>query len=160
MAAITLNDLTVNFRHLDPMALLDDWRWLIGERKRAVLVTALGDAFVQDPDDGSIHLLSAAQATLQRIASNGDEFQSLLRDPAFVTERFVPAVVSRLRNEARHLRSGQLYGFKVPPHLGGEYSPSNLEPTDIAVHFSLLGQLHRKARGVTPGAPVRGVKID
>jgi hypothetical protein len=52
MPAITLNDLTVNFRHLDPMALLDDWRWLIGERKRAVLITALGDAFVQDPDDG------------------------------------------------------------------------------------------------------------
>jgi hypothetical protein len=69
-------------------------------------------------------------------------------------------VVVKLRNDGRCLSSGQLYGFKVPPHLGGACSLSNLEPTDIAVHFSLLGQLHRKARGLAPATPVRGIKID
>ena len=49
---MTLADLTVDVDHLDRDRLLDDWRWLIGSAKRLVLVSAIGDAFLQDTDDG------------------------------------------------------------------------------------------------------------
>jgi hypothetical protein len=45
---ITLSDLTVDVGHLDQERLLDDWRWLIGPSKRLILVSAIGDAFLQD----------------------------------------------------------------------------------------------------------------
>ena len=36
---MTLDDLTVNFDHVDAAALLSDWRWLIGEHKTPILIT-------------------------------------------------------------------------------------------------------------------------
>ena len=114
---ITLDDLTVNFAHLDAATLLEDWRWLIGAEKRPVLITALGDAFLQDID-GSIHWLSAGDGVLATVAGGAEEFSSLLGDKAFVTEHFAPHVIVNLRNRGAYLKPGQLFGYKVPPHLG------------------------------------------
>jgi hypothetical protein len=61
---ITLSDLVVNVDHLDQESLPADWRWLIGPSKRLILVSAIGDAFLQDERDGrftfSIRLLDRA----------------------------------------------------------------------------------------------------
>ena len=156
---ITLDDLTVNCAHLDRARILEDWIWLIGDRRLPILVTALGDAFVQDLDDGSVHLLSAGEGTIQRVADSGTNFEELLSDRDFVTENFVPDVIVELRGGGRTLPPGQVYGYKVPPHLGGDYSIDNLEPTDISVHFSVLGQLHRQTQSLPPGTPISGIKI-
>ena len=51
---MTLNDLTVDFSHVEREKLLSSWIWLIGERKLPILISSSGDAFVQDIDDGSI----------------------------------------------------------------------------------------------------------
>ena len=48
---------------------------------------------------------------------------------------FVPKIVARMREAGLTLQSGQLYGFRVPPSAGGEYSPDNLQPMDIQAHF-------------------------
>jgi len=47
----------------------------------------------------------------------------------------------------------------VPPILGGEYVLENLEPTDIAVHFVLTGQIDQKTRHVPTGTPIKSVEI-
>jgi hypothetical protein len=156
---ITLDDLTVNFGHLDRASILSDWRWLVGSARHPVLITALGDAFLQDSRDGSIHLLSCGPATLESVCSDLDEFEGRLKDADFVVEHFAPNVVVALRASGKNLGTGQLYGYKVPPHLGGEYSDDNLEPTDIAVHFSLMGQLHAKARNLDAGTPIDRVDL-
>jgi len=156
---ITLNDLTVNFAHLERAKILEDWIWLIGSRRLPILLSALGDAFVQDLDDGSVHLLSAGEGAIQRVADNGATFESLLSDRDFVMESFAPSVVVELREGGCVLLPGQLYGYKIPPHLGGEYSIGNLEPTDITVHFSILGQLHQQPRSLPPGTPISGIQF-
>ena len=83
---MTLADLTVDVDHLDRDRLLDDWRWLIGSAKRLVLVSAIGDAFLQDTDDGAIHLLDTAAGSCAVVARDAGEFRSLLEDPAWVTD--------------------------------------------------------------------------
>ncbi len=144
--ALTLDDLTVSIRHLDRKALLRDWRWLIGPTKVPVLVTALGNAFLVDTADGTVHVLDVGPGTLEQVAASGEEFRKRLRDKAFVTEHFVPIIVVRMRESGQMLRAGEVYGFKTPPPLGGEYCADNLEPTDIEVHFTVLGQIHDRAR--------------
>jgi hypothetical protein len=156
---ITLNDLTVNFSHLDRASILSDWRWLVGADCHPILITALGDAFLQDARDGSIHLLSCRPATLESVCSDQEEFEYRLKDKDFVIEHFAPKVVVALRASGKRLGTGQLYGYKVPPHLGGEYSDENLEPTDIAVHFSLMGQLHAQTRNLDAGTPTDRVDL-
>ena len=157
--AVTLNDLTVGFSHVPRETLLEDWVWLIGSRKFPILITALGDAFVQDADDGSVHLLSAGPGTLSKVADNADTFRQRLTDKAFVVDNFVPDILVQLRNSGALLKSGQVYSFRVPPALGGEYVPANLQPPDLSVHFSLLGQIHRQARHLPEGTPMSGVRF-
>ena len=157
--ALTLNDLTVSFSHLPRETLLQDWVWLIGTRRFPILITALGDAFVQDADDGSVHLLCAGAGTLSRVSDDVTSFRQLVTDPAFVRDNFAPSVVVNLRDSGRSVVQGQLYSYRVPPVLGGEYSADNLEPTDISVHFSLLGQINQRARDLPEGTVVSGVHL-
>jgi hypothetical protein len=57
------------------------------------------------------------------------------------------------------LAQGQLYSYRVPPALGGEYSADNLEPTDISVHFSILGQINQRARNLPEVTEISGVQF-
>ena len=156
----TLDDLTVSISHLDRNALLDDWRWLIGPTKIPLLITALGNAFVADTADGAVYIIDAGPGTIERVAASRDEFRNRLRDKSFVVEHFVPRVVVRMREAGLSLQSGQLYGFRVPPSEGGEYSPDNLQPTDIQAHFAKLGQLHDRARSPAEKTPSDVVTMD
>jgi hypothetical protein len=144
--ALTMQDLTVSISHLDRHTLLSDWLWLIGPNKVPVLVTALGNVFLLDKDTGAVHVLDAGPGTLQQVAATGDDFRARLRDKDFVVEQFAPIIVVRMRERGYSLQPGQLYSFRTPPALGGEYSPDNLEPTNIETHFARLGQLHDRSR--------------
>ena len=157
--ALTLNDLTVSFSHLPRETLLREWVWLIGPRRFPILITALGDAFVQDADDGSVHLLSAGAGTLSRVSEDVDAFRQRLADQTFVLDNFVPRIIVALRTSGKSLSHGQLYSYRVPPSLGGAYNVDNLEPTDISVHFCLLGQINQRARDLPEGTVISGVKL-
>ena len=55
---------------------------------------------------------------------------------------------------------GQCYSYKLPPILNGPIEPSNIEPADLPVHFSLLGQIHRQVKDLPEGTPIHEFKID
>jgi hypothetical protein len=157
---LTLDDLTVSISHLDRNALLDDWRWLIGPTRVPLLITALGNAFVCDTVDGWVDVIDVGPGTLQRVAASRDELRARLRHREFVVEHFVPQIVARMREGGHVLAPGQVYGFKTPPPLGGEYSADNLQPMDIETHFSTLGQIHDRARSPAEQTPPDVVTIE
>ncbi len=94
---ITLNELTVNFAHLNRQRLLQDWRWLLGPVRQPILLTAPGDAFVQDVADGSILLLDTAAGELLRVADDLAGFRALLADREFMFNHFAVEMVADLR---------------------------------------------------------------
>jgi type VI secretion system (T6SS) immunity protein Tdi1 len=155
---VTLDDLTVNFKHLDRECLLSDWRWLTGPQRLPIPLTASGDAFLQDKNDSSIYVLDVATAEFKRVADTPAEFQALLADRTFVMNRFAVAMIADLRRSGRVLAPGQIYSFKKPPVLGGEYVLENIEATDIGVHFSIAGQIHERVRKLPPGTKISGLK--
>ena len=83
-----------------------------------------------------MYILSSGEGSFERVADSGVHFKSVLSDGDFVRQHFVPNLVVDLRKAGRVLSTGQLYGYKVPPGLGGIYAVANLEPTDIEVHFA------------------------
>lgn len=156
---MTLSDLTVNFSHLERGDLLSDWQWLLGATKLPVLLTASGDAFIQDTGNGSVHLLDVGAGTLYQVAASFEQFKSLLSTKEFVVNHFAVQMVGDIRASGCLLSSGQIYSFKVPPILGGEYVLSNIEPTDIEVHFSIAGQVHEQVAALPAGTPISGASI-
>ena len=77
---MTLDDLTVNFEHVNREGLLSDWIWLIGESKLPILISTIGDAFLEDTDDGTVHHLEVAAGQISRVADNIDTFVGKLQD--------------------------------------------------------------------------------
>ncbi|MBS1994654.1 MAG: DUF1851 domain-containing protein [Cyanobacteria bacterium SZAS LIN-2] len=154
-----LETLVIPFDASQADGLVEEWRWLIGADRRPFLATAMGDVFLVCPSDGAVSLLEPGPATLTPIAGSMDDFKALCSSEEFVKARFVPDVVTSLRESGLTLAPGQVFGFRDPPILGGAYSPDNLEPTDLAVHLALLGQIAHQLSVVPTGAPVSGVTV-
>jgi hypothetical protein len=156
---ITWNELTVNFQTPGADDLLNDWRWLLGNSMRLLLVSALGDMFLADAE-GRIFWLDTGAGQLQQIAGSEKEFKQLMQQKENADQWFIPQLVGDLMDGGMRLGPGQCYSYKKPPVLGGEIEPGNFEPADLSVHFSLLGQLHRKVKDLPPGTKISDIKIE
>ena len=150
---ITWNDLTVNFEHIDRAKLVEDWQWLIGSTALPILVTSVGDIFLQETS-GEIYWLISGNAEYEKVAETYEEFQSKLQNNDIVHEWFLVPVVAQLKRQGVHLEQGKLYGFKQLPTLGGAYEANNYELTDIEVHFSMSGQMNLQIKELPDGTQV------
>ncbi len=139
-----MTDLMVDASHLDGDQLLLEWQWLIGTGKVPILITALGDAFLQDAGDGTVHLLAVGEGTLEQVADSMQAFEHKMQDREFVLGAFVPGIVARLHESVRPLQHGEVYSYKVAPRLGGEYSISNLVPARMEEHFNTMGRAYSR----------------
>jgi hypothetical protein len=64
-------------------------------------------------------------------------------------------LVDRCVNAGITLAEGQCYGYRIRPLLGGEYTPENIYPTDIAQYCSLLADMYRQIKDLPDGTKVR-----
>jgi hypothetical protein len=155
---ITWNDLTVGFQKPGADDLLSDWRWLIGDSMRLHLVSAIGDMFLANTT-GQVFWLDTGTGQLQQIAESVDEFQRLRQQQEQADRWFIPQLVGGLIASGVRLSPGQCFNYKKPPILGGQIEPANFEPTDLSVHFSVLGQIHKQVMELPPGTKIADIKI-
>ncbi|MHC4345289.1 MAG: T6SS immunity protein Tdi1 domain-containing protein [Planctomycetota bacterium] len=155
---ITWNELIVSF---DPHGedLLSDWRWLIGATSQPILITSLGDAFLQE-SDGAVYWLKVGEGSYEKIASSGDEFQRQLKSGTSIDDWFLPQLVGDILASGVRFGPNQCLSFKKPPFLSGEYERNNFEVTDLAVHFSILGQLYQQVKDLPEGTRISDIKIE
>src|SRR5262245_27387441 len=106
---ITINDLTVNFQHLNRESLIDSWRWLIGTTIQIILLTVVGDAFLQDVQGGTVHFLDTVAGDIQLIAQSYDDLQALISDKNFVVNYFAVELYADLQQQGKSLSAGQIY---------------------------------------------------
>ena len=156
---ITWNELTVNFPKPDAKNLLQDWRWLLGDSMQLLIVSALGDMFLADPA-GQVFWLDTGTGQLNLIAASVDEFQQLRQQRQYADQWFIPQLVGDLIASGIQLSPGQCYSYKKPPILGGAIEPANFQPTDLSVHFSILGQIPRQVKNLPPGTKITDIKIE
>lgn len=145
---------------LDADTLLSDWRWLIGISPYAIhRVTAFGGLFLQAAS-GEIYFLDTTDANFRRIAGSTEELEALWEDREARRYLLKSYLVRELRHKGIVLPPGKCYSWQIPPHLGGEPSPDNAEVTDLFVHVSVSGQLHRQTRALPPGSTVDRFLVD
>ena len=150
---LTYKDLTIEISHLSRNDILEDWRWMIGEDMNPVMVTSIGDVFLQS-ELGNIFWLDVGGGELTKVADSFDEFRSKLNDDEIANEWFMFNLVSQIKESGLELEDGKLFGYKKLPVIGGEYHSDNFELTDISIHFSLAGQIHRQIRDLPDGTKV------
>ena len=108
---------------------------------------------------GRVLWLDTGTGQLHQIASSVAEFQQLRQQPEHADQWFIPQLVGDLISSGVRLSAGQCYSYKKPPILGGEIEPANFEPTDLSVHFRVLGQIHRQVKDLPPGSKITNIKI-
>lgn len=156
---ITWNELTVSPDGVDLEGLLSEWRWLVDESFQPVVITALGDLFLRH-DDGRIFWLDAGSGQLTEVAGSPEEFKQRMVQPENADEWFAPQLVGDILTGGTPLAPGQCFGYKIAPVLGGKFEADNFEPTDLQVHFGILGQIHRQVKDLPPGTPIGEIRID
>ena len=126
----------------------------------AWLVNRFGDAFVVLEEDGSVHMLDVGSGTFARVADNRSHFADLLDIDENGADWLLIRLVDACREAGMSLSASQCYGFKVPPVLGGDYEVANVEPTDLAVHYSFLANIYKQTKGLPDGTPIKAVVVD
>lgn len=139
--------------------LLAGWRAALPESFTLWMVNRFGDLFTVY-DDESVHMLDVGAGCLERLADNRDHFCSLIDVGENANNWLMVPLVDACVSSGMVLESNQCYGYKVPPILGGEYRISNVEPTDLSVHYSLLADIYRQTKDLPDGTKVRIVVIN
>ncbi len=156
---ITMNDLTISPQGIDMENLLNDWTWAMPEPLYAVLLTAMGDVFAQG-ETGAIYFVDTVGGKVRCVANDADAFQALLRDHAFVTENLFPTRLVQYRKAGLTLGPQQVYSHKQLLVLGGDDDLDNIEATDVSVHVSVAGQIHRQVKDLPDGTPISEIQFE
>lgn len=138
--------------------LLSDWRWLVQENCTPVMMTAFGDLFLRD-QAGHIHFLDLMCGQFKEVAVSQEAFDRLCDDREQRRAYFSWILLMELRKIHGPPADGQCFSCKVPLSLGGKMEASNFSPTDIQVHYSVLGQLQQQVSLLPPGTKIRDIKI-
>ncbi len=155
---VTWKELTVNFQKHAPDDLLREWHWLVGDSMQLLLVSSLGDMFLANAN-GWVFWLNTGSGQLNQVARSAEDFKRLMQQREIADQWFVPQLVGDLITAGVFLGAGQCYSYKIPPVLGGRIQPDNFEPTDLVVHFSMLGQIHRQVKDLPPGTRISNIKV-
>jgi hypothetical protein len=151
---INLDDLTVKFNNENSDRLTEDWIWLIGTDKKVLLVSAIGDLFLNDHGN-NVYWLDVGGGELKLVADTIQDFEEKLKNIEQVNEWFMIDLTTELRLSDKKLKEGQLYSYKKLPIIGGDYAIDNFEPTDIEVHFCFAGQIHKQIKDLPNGTKVK-----
>ena len=134
--------------------LLEDWHWLLPDDVELVVITKSGDAFVRRRRDGVILWLNVVEASVTEVAATLEDFQTAMTAPQNVNAWFMPDVVQGQSVLGMDPGLNECLSFKLPPVLGGKIDPDNIEISDIAVHFSLAGQIHQQVKDLPHGTKI------
>jgi hypothetical protein len=118
--------LAVDLDDVDPNRLLLGWEERLGGEWLPMLVTALGDAFVQSLADGRVAFLDYASATLEPVCGSADELEELLENPEFLEHYFDPEAVQRLLAAGVAREADQVYALAAPKSAGGDWTLDNV----------------------------------
>jgi len=158
--ALTFEDLLAPVTDLgrDFDAAIAPWRWLIKEQSRPLLISALGDLFIEAGT--AVYFLNTLTGTLDRVAETVDAWKEEMHNAQRIGEWFWPGFVEALLKEGQRLQPGDVYSPTIPPVLGGAMSVENFTPSNWRMHLHVLGQIHEQVRDLPPGTRIRKIKVD
>jgi hypothetical protein len=137
---------------------LESWQWIGLDGCEVLSVTAFGDIFFQSEE--GIKFLDTLEGNLKIIASDEDEYQSMLDTDEGKDNFLLSGFVDRAVSEGMILESNQCYDFVIPPILGGPIEFENIQCQDFVVAINIAGQIHKKIKDLPPGTKIDKIIIN
>lgn len=151
-------ELTISLEGFDHHQLLAEWRWLVPETMSPLWLNRFGDWALKSPD-ATVYFLDILEGTFNCIASSELALNSLLESEENRNKWLMADWAGICGTRALHLSSGECFGWKIAPILGGKFEFSNIQVFYITVYESIMGQLHRQLKSFPEGYVITEFKI-
>ena len=99
------------------------------------------------------------EGDLRVIAPSIAEYDRLKDLPEMHTKWFLDGFVFRCDAEGLLLASGECYGWRIHPMIGGKFEFENIQVFSLLVYESLMGQLLPHWKNLPPGQPIPKTEI-
>jgi len=151
---MNLQDYLIDPKGKDWSELLSDWHFLLPEEFTLWMVNRFGDLFIVT-NDGAVHMLDVSGDRLNYLAASRDEFSDRIDVGQNANTWLMIPLVDRCVAAGMRLGPGQCYSYKIAPMLGGGWELDNIEPADLARHYSFLASIARQLKDVPDGGKIR-----
>lgn len=141
----------------DYVAALESWTFLDLADKQPLFTSPFGDVFLQSAD--GFWFLDVVGGELNHRWSTEQEFSGSLNSRAGQDEYLMIGLAEAADEAGLKPSASEVYGFKIPPVLGGATEPNNVELSDFVVALNLAGQIHNQVRDLPPGTPISGISL-
>jgi hypothetical protein len=149
-----IRDYLIDQSGLDWSELLSPWRRVLPAEFTLWMVNRFGDLFIC-LDDSSVWRLPMDEGVITRIANSRDQFASLVDQANNANDWFlIPLVDEMVANDVQ-LQTGQCYGFKVPPVIGGQYEVFNISPKKLGEYYAFLADFYDQISDLPDCTPVQ-----
>lgn len=148
-----LDDYLIDQSGYDWSSLLQDLGSLLPRDFTLWMVNRFGELFII-PKDGSVHMVDVGGGKIERIANDREDFAERIDVADNANQWLMIPLVDECFSAGLVLRHGQCYSFKQPPLLGGDYTIDNVEVSDLAIHYSILGQIYEQTKDLPDGTSV------
>ena len=119
-------------------ALINHWSWIFEDDISIVMMSRLGDFFLED-DNGIIYWLNTGTGELDRIAARDAEFQQLLQTASF-DDWFLTDLVDECHAAGLVPGDGEVLSYKILPIFEeGEYTVENMHVISAEAHLEYSG---------------------
>jgi hypothetical protein len=150
---VPVTDYLLDADDVDWTDALASWAWLLPPEVTVWLGNRFADLFLVLPDE-SVYRLDAGVGSFERLAANRDEFCARIDEPGTADEWLLIPLVDALVAAGVTVRSGECYGYKTLPVLGGDYTVENCGPLPVADYLGFCGSLHEQIKNLPDGAQV------
>ena len=155
---MNIHDYLLSHENVDWPSVLEDWAWLLPQSFTVWLVNRFGDLIIA-LDNGTIQLVDVGSGLLMTIAESRNDFAEKIDQGNYAEEWLLISLVDAAKLSGLSLGQNEIYSYKTPPILGGDYTVENFEVCDLAVHYSILGQICRQSQKLADGTKVN-IKIE
>jgi MbtH protein len=135
-------------------ALLEDWRWKVGDGVMFYQATVFGDLFLRS-EDGAIHFLDTGRGTFTKVAASQEEWETAVRRHG--PRWFRWPTLSSLRGAGVGLGEGEVFSWRHSLMLGGAESADNVDVVSLVVHAAFAAQSAVAIRDLPEGQRVSKV---
>lgn len=132
----------------------DAWGWVGIDPTEVVGQNDFGNLIIRD-EDGKYWRICPEDVYCKVIANNQQELDNLSKDPEFLEDWRMSALIEAAKDNVGLLSEGRKYCLVVPGVLGGAYDASNIKSVPLIELIRFSGDLGRQIRDLPDGEQVQ-----
>lgn len=136
-------DLALSCDEFESDRLLEDWRWLVPDGLKPLMIGIFGDWVFGAPDAAHWHL-DILEGRLRKIADGSHDFNAKKEQPLYRNEWFGEEWANIALGNGLVPQRDECLGWKVAPVLGGNFAVENIQVFSLDVYQGATGSLFRQ----------------